>query len=129
MLNRTSCVDAINIDIVSFSSILQLGDSCIINGLSRALAVQREAEQFYGYEGNYGAYPVYYEPIPLEPVTEDISMIQHHLNPIIKVHNIDFIAISSSSLLHVGNTQHVSMEVRVKHIRQLLPIPRDEQGQ
>lgn len=128
MLARTSCVDAINIDIVSFSSILQLGDSCIVNGLSRALAVQREAEQFYGNEGNNSAYRVYYEPIPLVPITEDITFIKHNLNPLIKVHNIDLIAISSSSLLHVGNTQHVSMEVRIKHIRQLLPVPH-EQGQ
>ena len=34
---------------------------------------------------------------------------------------------SSSSLLHVGNSKHVSMEARVKHIRQLLPIPRKEE--
>ena len=132
MLARTSCVDAINIDIVSFASILQLGDSCIINGFSKALAVQRETEQFYGNEGDLFSYPVYSEPIPFEPINEDLSFSQHHLNPVIKVHNIDIIAISSSSLLHVGNSKDVSMEVRVKHIRQLLPVPREEdqeQGQ
>ncbi|MGG3563513.1 spore germination protein GerPE [Neobacillus rhizosphaerae] len=132
MLARSSCVDAIHIDIVSFSSILQLGDSCIINGFSKALAVQREAEQFYGNEGDLVSYPVYYEPIPFEPLYEDLSFSHHHLNPVIKVHHIDIIAISSASLLHVGNSKDVSMEVRVKHIRQLLPVPREEdqeQGQ
>ena len=64
MIQRTSCVDTLNLDIVAFASIIQLGDSCIVNGFSRALAVQREAEIFYGNEGNYSAYPVFSEPIP-----------------------------------------------------------------
>lgn len=126
MLQRTSCVDNINVKIASFASIVQLGDSCIINGLSTALAVQREAEVFYGNEGNLSSYPVFSEPLPFLPINEPISFSRRNPNPIIKVNKIDIIGISSSSLLHVGNSGQVSMEVRVKHIRQLLPIPRKE---
>ncbi|MBT2697072.1 spore germination protein GerPE [Bacillus sp. ISL-40] len=134
MLQRTSCVDTINIKIASFSSTVQLGDSCIINGLSRALAVQREADVFYGNEGNLSSYRVFSEPIPFLPIDEPFSYSRQNPNPLIKVSKIDIIGISSSSLLHVGNSRHVSMEARVKHIRQLLPIPRkeeevEEQGQ
>lgn len=132
MLQRTSCVDTIDIKIVSFSSTVQLGDSCIINGLSRALALQRETELFYGNEGNLSPYRVFSEPIPFLPITEPFTYSRHNPNPLIKVNKIDIIGISSSSLLHVGNSGHVSMESRVKHIRQLLPIPREEaeeQGQ
>jgi iron complex transport system permease protein len=46
-------------------------------------------------------------------------------NPLADPH---IIGISSASMLHVGNSNHVSEEVRVKHIRQLLPLG-DEQGQ
>ena len=133
MLQRTSCVDNINIKIVSFASTVQLGDSCIINGLSTALAVQREIEVFYGNEGNLSSYRVYSEPIPFLPITEPFTYSRQNPNPLIKVNKIDIIGISSSSLLHVGNSRHVSMESRIKHIRHLQPIPRnneaEEQGQ
>ncbi|CAH2713528.1 putative spore germination protein GerPE [Neobacillus rhizosphaerae] len=121
MFQRTSKVDKINVNIISFASLLQLGDSCIINGLSRALAVQREAEIEFGDEGNFAAYRVFSEPIPFQPIYEVFSFIPHNPMPLIKVQNIDIIGVSSSSILHVGNSKHISMESRVKHIRQLLP--------
>jgi spore germination protein PE len=127
MQQRTSCVDTINIKTVSFASTVQLGDSCIINGLSRALAVQRETELFYGNEGNLSNYRVFREPIPFLPITEPFTYFRQNPNPLIKVNEINIIGMSSSSLLHVGNSKHVSMEARVKHIRQLLPIPRNEE--
>jgi spore germination protein PE len=121
MLQRSSYVDNIAVKIVSFSSILQLGDSCIINGLSRALAVQRESEIFLGNEGNFNAYSIFSEPIPFAPVNEPFTFRTHNPKPLIKVQKIDVIGFSSSSILHVGNSKHISMEARVKHIRQLLP--------
>jgi spore germination protein PE len=105
---------------MSFSSILQLGDSRIINGFNRALAVQREAEIFYDNEGNFSDYPVFFEPIPLPTLDENISIRTHHLNPVIKVNKIRIVGVSASAIIHVGNSEHVSMEARVKHIRQLL---------
>ncbi|MBT2738789.1 spore germination protein GerPE [Bacillus sp. ISL-7] len=122
MLKRSSYVDSINLKLAVYSSIVQLGDSCIINSLSRALAVQREAEIFFGNEGSFAAYPKFSEPIPFVPITEDISVRYHHLNPVIKVKNINILAISSATVLHVGNSQNISMEARVKNIRQLLPM-------
>ncbi|WHY78932.1 spore germination protein GerPE [Neobacillus sp. WH10] len=119
MLTRTSNVDHLEVKLVSFSSVIQLGDSSIINGLSRALAVQREAEIFFGDEGNFPSYPIFTRPLPLSPITETMSFLQHNINPIIKVNNINAIAVSSSSILHVGNSRNVSMESRIKHIRQL----------
>lgn len=121
MLQRSSYVNYLNSKSVSFSSIIQLGDSVIINGLTRALAVQREVDIFFGNEGSFAAYPIFSEPIPLLPITEDIAYRFHHLKPIIKVNKIDIIGISASSLLHVGNSQNIYMEARVEHVRQLLP--------
>jgi spore germination protein PE len=127
MLLRTTFVDKIHVEGVSFSSILQIGDSCIINGLSRALAVQRETEIYFGDEGSFSAYPVFSESIPFQPINETVTLIFHNPQPLIKVDNIDITAISSSSILHVGNSKHISMEARLKHIRQLLPVG-NEQG-
>jgi spore germination protein PE len=120
MLQRISNVDKVKVSIVSYSSVIQLGDSCITNGYSRALAVQREAEEFYGNEGNFPSYSVFTKPIPLPPINEEISMFTHNTKPVIKVNHIDIIGISAASILHVGNTRNVSMEVRIKHIRQEL---------
>jgi spore germination protein PE len=128
ILSRISYMDDIHIKIISYSSIVQLGDSCIINGFSRAIAVQREAEIYFGNEGNFSAYPIFSDPIPFQPINETLAFSPQNFNPIIKVNHIDIIGISASSLLHVGNSQQVSMEARIKHIRQLLPI-KGEQGQ
>lgn len=121
MLTRTSSVDRLKIKQVAYGSTVQLGDSSIIHAFSRALAVQRESEIFLGDEGNFPSYPVFRRPLPLPPIYEPLSILRHNLTPIIKVTNINVTAVSSSSVLHVGNSKNISMEVRVKHIRQLLP--------
>lgn len=121
MLLRTSYVNHIYVTTASFSSILQLGDSRIINGLTRALAVQREVEIDYGNEGNFSVYPAFTEPIPVTPITEEMTYLTHNLNPVIKISKINVLAFSASSILHVGNSQNIYLEARVKHIRQLEP--------
>jgi spore germination protein PE len=130
LTGRTSYVHSIHVDTVGFSSIIQLGDSTAIQGFSRALAVQREAELFYGNEGNFSTYPVFFEPIPLPPITENLSMqINNRLSSCIKVNDINIIGVSSSSLLHIGNSETVQMEVRIKHIRQLLDVDGEGKNQ
>ncbi|MCM3707236.1 MULTISPECIES: spore germination protein GerPE [Cytobacillus] len=121
MLQRTSSVDKINIDTIAFSSVFEIGDSCFIKGFSRAIAAQREVEYFNAREGNFSVYPVFREPIPLIPIKENITMQTTQLNPIIRVQNIDIIGVSSSSVIHIGNSENISMEARVKHIRQVYP--------
>jgi spore germination protein PE len=121
MLQRISAVDKINIDTIAFSSIFEIGDSSYIQGFSRAIAVQREAEVFNAREGNFSVYPIFSESIPFLPIEEEISIQTTQMNPVIKVQNIDVIGVSSSSIIHIGSSKHISMETRVKHIRQLFP--------
>lgn len=119
MLQRSSVINSIKVTSASFASTIQLGDSRIINGFSRALAVQREAEMFYGKEGNFSNYALFSEPIPLLPITEKLTIATHNPLPVIKVNTVSILAMSSSAILHVGNSENVSLEARVKHIRQL----------
>lgn len=91
----------------------------MVNGFSRALAVQREADVFFAEEGNFSNYRVFSEPIPFLPITEKMSLSTHNSLPLIKVNTISILAMSSSAILHVGNSENVSLEARVKHIRQL----------
>jgi spore germination protein PE len=119
MLQRSSVVNTIKINSASFASTIQLGDSRMINGFSRALAVQREADVFFAKEGNFSNYRIFSEPIPLLPIIEKMSLSTHNSIPLIKVNTISILAMSSSAILHVGNSENVSLEARVKHIRQM----------
>lgn len=126
MLQRTSVVNHIKVETISFSSILEIGDSTFTQGFSRAIAVQREAEAFFGYEAEFKSYSAFQIPIPFSPITENISMHSQQLNPITKVQNIDVIGVSTSSILQVGSSKHISMEARIDHIRHLLTDHSDE---
>lgn len=127
MLQRTSIVNYLKVDTVSFSSILEIGDSTFTQGISRAIAVQREAEFFLGNEADFKSYSTFSDPIPLTPITEKLPMYTQQLNPIIRVQNIDVIGISASSILQIGSSKHISMESRIDHIRHLLSDHSDEQ--
>ncbi|WP_043933112.1 spore germination protein GerPE [Bacillus sp. EB01] len=119
MLQRSSSVNSIIVESVQYSSTVQLGDTSMIDGISRALAVHREQEIFFSSEGEFTKFPVFYKEIPLPLIDEPIQLLSFNENPIIKVGSIKINGISSSSFLHVGNVNHISLEGRVKHIRQL----------
>jgi spore germination protein PE len=121
MLQRTASVNNVEMDSLAIASVFQIGDSNLIQGFSRAIAVQREVELFFDNEGNFADFSIFSEPIPLIPISENINMFRQNINPFIKVGKIDIIGVSSSSIVHLGNTNHVSLETRVKHIRQLSP--------
>ncbi|MBP3038682.1 spore germination protein GerPE [Bacillaceae bacterium Marseille-Q3522] len=118
MLQRTAVVQNCHVINLTISSVLEVGDSQAIECYSRALAVQREYNFFYGYEGHF-QYPIFSEYIHLPPIEEKITFLHENFNPVIKVNNIDVIGISTSSLLHIGNSKHIFLESRNKHIRQL----------
>ena len=121
MLRRTSIVDSLKVDAVFFDSVIEIGDSSYIQSFSRALAIQREAEIFFGNEGDFNRYPVFSIPLYFQPIDDEFSMYTEHLQPVIKINSIDIIGASAASVIHIGSSNHISMESRLKHIRQLLP--------
>ncbi len=121
MLQRTSIVEQLHLDSVSFSSVIELGDSSYIQGFSRALAIQREEDIFFGNEGDFNRFPVFSIPFSFLPVEENFTMFTTQLHPIIKVKTIEVMGTSSAAVIHIGSSNHILMESRVKHIRQLRP--------
>ncbi|CAM3657475.1 spore germination protein GerPE [Mesobacillus zeae] len=118
---RTSAVENIRVSSLIFSSVLEIGDTTLIEGCSRVLAVQREGETFFGNEGDFLSFKVFTEPIPLAALTEKAAFSKNDLCSFIHVGAINVIGISTSSVMQIGNAGSIQMEARVKHIRQLLP--------
>ncbi|OCA84317.1 spore gernimation protein [Bacillus sp. FJAT-27225] len=127
MLQRVSSVDTISVKSMLFSSVLQIGDTSRIQNFSRALAVQRERDQFFDNEGNFIQFPIFTREIPLRDIYEPVQMLSFNEKPLIKVGSITIKGISAASFLHIGNVGSVSLEGRIKHIRQLEDRP-DRQG-
>ncbi|MED4970987.1 spore germination protein GerPE [Parageobacillus toebii] len=120
-MKRTSMVEYFHGETVIYSSVLQIGDSREITSRSRVLAVQRQYELFFGGEGEE-IFPIFTRPIPkLQPNSNDIFIQTLHQSPVISVRSIRMLAVSTSSVVHIGSTSTVDAEARIKHIRQLAP--------
>jgi spore germination protein PE len=119
MFSRISKVGNLSIKTLIFSSTLQIGDTTYIDANSEVFAVQRQEEFFSGNEGDILPYPIFYSPSVYLPIYEPVRTMFINKNPFIKVNNVNFIGISASSVISVGNAGHARMRSRVKHIRQL----------
>lgn len=122
MYKRVSVVKNVDVTDVTSSSVFQIGDSSHIHSRSRALAVQREVELFFGREGNFDAFPIFTMDIP-RPILRKPTITRHNLSPFIKVDNVNIIGVAASSVFQIGSTKTIDNETRIKHIRQLLDRP------
>jgi spore germination protein PE len=120
MLKRTSIVNHTKVINVSLSSVFQIGDSAQITPRSRALAVQRQLQLFYGNEGNFEQFPIFTIELPKPNWQENITIGRYNPSPFIKVNRINITSVAAASIYHIGSTNYVDSESRVKHIRQLL---------
>ncbi|KAA0547638.1 spore germination protein GerPE [Bacillus sp. BGMRC 2118] len=120
MHHRVSIVPIIYANSISFSSILEIGDSHGINATSRAIAVQREYPLFVEDEASFSSYQIFSEDIPTPVVEEQVRTTFVHDNPVIKVDSVSLIGASNAAIMHIGSTNHIRAVARVKHIRQLL---------
>ncbi|WP_453990536.1 spore germination protein GerPE [Bacillus nitroreducens] len=119
-MKRISVVDFIKVNSLSFSSILEIGDSMKIKPISSALAVQREVPLFFTNEGDFSQFPIFSRDLPKVEVTESINMRIFNQNPIIKVNSIRIDGVSSAGVMQIGSTETIHTESKVKHIRKLL---------
>ncbi|MFK3959649.1 spore germination protein GerPE [Guptibacillus hwajinpoensis] len=128
MYSRSSLVNWILVSSVLSSAVVQIGDSNQVTPDTKAYALQRELPIFNGNEvEDLSQYPMYSQPLPLPLLTENIQQCTIHENPIIKVASIRVIGLGASSVLHVGSTRQIKMESRVKHNREYLSNPYDDE--
>ena len=126
MWERTSIVNHIHVSILSRGSTFDIGELQYSYSVDNVLAYQREQEIFYGQEGNFGDYKVFYTVPDFEPIEELVHINFENVNPYLFVDCIRTQAISASSLLQVGNGRFIRSETRVMNVRQLLNQPSNE---
>ncbi|OCA90037.1 spore germination protein GerPE [Pradoshia sp. D12] len=126
MWERTSIVDHIHVSILSRGSTFDIGELQYSYSVDNVLAYQREQEIFYGQEGDFGDYKVFYTVPDFEPIEEMVHINFENVNPYLFVDCIRTQAISASSLLQVGNGRFIRSETRVMNVRQLLNRPKNE---
>ncbi|MBU7590980.1 spore germination protein GerPE [Metabacillus halosaccharovorans] len=119
MINRQSNVSSAYVNSVGLSSVFQIGDSFQIKPTTNVLAVQREEERFFDYEGDTSMFQAFQEEIPQPIIYEEITTNFFHEKPMINVSFVNIAALSSSAVFHIGSTKDIIAEARVKHIRQL----------
>lgn len=119
MFKRTSIVNEIKTTGITNSSTAEIGDSAYIHAFSRAFALQREEQLFLGDEVQFSNYDVFKRPFPDEPLAEQIHFESTAMNPFIKVGSINIMAVSSSSILHIGSSRNICLESRIMHVRHL----------
>ncbi len=121
MIPRLSVVDNFHLRTLAYSSILEIGDSNQILPYSKALAVQREEEIFFGNEGHFN-FPLFLTLIPRPQISEQIQINRINESSEIHVHSVDITAASFSGVIHIGSTNHIEGESWIKHIRQLYSV-------
>lgn len=120
-MERTTRVGNTKIISVVYSSIVHIGDSTAITPVSNILAVQREEPGKSGEEATFKDFLIFQQPMPKVYVTKRPHAEIINRSRYIDVGNIYIIGMSTSAVLHVGNTHFIDSEARVKHIRKLLP--------
>jgi spore germination protein PE len=123
---RTSAVDEVILNSLASSSILQTGDTEKIQCFSAALAIQRESTNFGRFDIPLNKFDIFSQPVVV-PVCPPIQIKRtFNANPFIRVGKIDILGVSSSSLLHIGSVGQMTLQSRVKHIRNFLKNPYPE---
>ncbi|MFC5450773.1 spore germination protein GerPE [Paenibacillus aestuarii] len=115
---RISIVDSVDINGISSSSILHIGDHVRTELHTQALAVQREIPYFYGNEGNFDVYPFFRRPFPVPQPPEPVQMTVNNWGSFICVGPVRILGVSSSALFQIGSNVTSQSETRIKHFRQ-----------
>ncbi|SHE09938.1 Probable spore germination protein gerPE [Chlamydia abortus] len=116
---RISMVGFMKVNLIKFSSIIQIGDSLCLTPEAKVLAVQRSQSSYYGDEGDFN-YPIFTNPIPSPLSEEEVEMQIIDESPYIKVEAIRILGLSVAAIVQIGSNHCIDAESRIKHIRQIV---------
>jgi len=123
---RTSVVDTFEDNTLLFSSVIEIGDTAIVDLKADIFAIQREIPFFYGHEGSFNYYTAFRVPLLKANIYENPSTSYINDNPIIKVDHIKILGISTSGYVQIGSTKDIYAQARVFDVRHFLHYPVSE---
>lgn len=119
MEKRTSSIQHVKLVTLSTSAVFEIGDSKEISPVSKAIAIQRERAIFLVDELHFQDFNIFSMPIPQPLAYESVDMVQINESPHIQVGSIELFSVSSSSVVHLGSSESIQTDSRIKHIRHL----------
>lgn len=120
MSNRISSVGKMKINTVGAATVAEIGDSKQLTPINYTIAVQRERAVFLEQEFDFVDYSVFTRPL-LQPIVDEyVQMTRIQRCPYIVVQDINLFITSSSSIVHIGSSEQLNSQSRIKHIRHLL---------
>lgn len=120
MQKRISAVGKIKINTVGASTIFEVGDSRQLMPFNYTIAVQREKSIYIQSEFNFSDYQIFARPLLQPVVDEPLRMTRTNGSPNIVVKDINVFITSSSSIAHIGSSEELTAQSRIKHVRHLL---------
>ena len=120
---RTSMVNEVKLNSLTSASVLRSGDTEKIESYAAVIAVQRESTIFGTFDLHFKDYDLFQQKV-LVPVCPSMDVKKtFNAVPFIKVGKVDIIGVSSSSVLHIGSVNKITLQSRVKHIRNYMKNP------
>lgn len=119
---RISFVKRVQVDSISASAILIVGDAQRLNPTSKALLFQQESPTYLETDGDFNEYAIFSKEIP-EP-TELIPVQMNIINEskYINVGALIITGVDTSSIIQIGSNCSIESESRSKQIRQLIMV-------
>ena len=120
MHKRMTSVQSVKLTELGSTSVLEIGDSKMITPTSRAIAVQRERAIFLMNEFNFRNFPIFSIPLIQPAVEEHMEMTTFQEQTYIQVDEIEIFSTTASSIIHLGSSERLHADSRIKHIRHFL---------
>ncbi|WP_257347036.1 spore germination protein GerPE [Pseudalkalibacillus decolorationis] len=116
-MERASIVQKVQIHTISSSSMFQAGDTRFLTPFAKVIAVQKQVSSYNEDEHPFEKYAIFSKRLPL-PDFEAIQVCTVNEGKAIHVNTINILGVAASSAVRIGNTDFITAESRVKHIRQ-----------
>ncbi|WP_018756517.1 spore germination protein GerPE [Paenibacillus terrigena] len=119
-MTRISFVPWLQVESISASAILIVGDAQRLTPDSKALVFQKEISNYLGTEGDFNEYPIFSKEIPEPTALTPVQMNIVNESKFIKVRGIEIKGVDTSSIIQIGSNCLIESESRFKQIRQVL---------
>ncbi|RYG72613.1 spore germination protein GerPE [Lentibacillus lipolyticus] len=121
MQKRTSSVNHVKLNGLTFSGTFTIGDTQQANPKARGIAMQKEGATFQNDDGIYfDNYSLFHRQANWPENGVSVQKNTFHHADTIQVNNINIIGVTQAAIFQIGSLEQVRGEARIKHFRRYL---------